>query len=754
MSYYPTTSLRRVRTLRDSLDRWVASDRRLAEEIVLGISPDDPGYDDLPDTLSELPSWPAWGNSVVDEATAFAKLGSMSGWSVGAIEDAILYALQENINRKVSCDRSNERLLAEATACAKIGVEDGWSLDAILCVIRENINREVSPDEWWLDEATKFAKLAREGGFSLDAIEDAIRKGKVSRDDPSNRWGLDEAAIAEIMAKACRAVGRELPAERIAAPKANPVTFAPIPEDFKPKSEKERIRDDWRFASDAFSISIRRVDELKFKEFAIHHALARIDQARRENPYLYDVQLEHFAQRAVVKFLNKFAPLPAEPVAAAPERPARAHVLDGLSLGHGVDWTQPGGLLGMMADWIMETSRRPNRPLAVASSVAVLSTLCGRHLYGPTMTALNLYIAALAETAVGKDRPFKAPYELLKAAGYGHLHQTLKVFSVSGVEGILIDAPCSLATVDELGTNLIAKTSGKKASTHEAAIKGTLQELWSRAMGNGPFKLHRRAKVSLPKNAEPLVGEVISPSLTLFGASTPGAFYEALSEGNIEDGFMNRFLIANAARRSPKSKVERAPVPDNIFECLQQIPPATEADPLSRAFGVFAAGVTPVEHHLEWAAPDVEARADAFEEEILAIIDAKPHGYALLGRVFEYTVRLASIHAISCTGPTATVGLADLHWGAAWAIESASSMMDAAATMMASNDYEKNLNKVRAAIRKAPGGVITRSDLMRAVRGISPRDMDGFVQRLKETGEIDIEDEPTAGRGAKRYRHK
>jgi hypothetical protein len=104
-----------------------------------------------------------------------------------------------------------------------------------------------------------------------------------------------------------------------------------------------------------------------------------------------------------------------------------------------------------MADWIMETSRRPNRPLAVAASTAVLSTLCGRHLYGPTMTALNLYIAALAETAVGKDRPFKAPYELLKAAGYGHLHQTLKVFSVSGVEGILIDAPCCLATVDELG---------------------------------------------------------------------------------------------------------------------------------------------------------------------------------------------------------------------------------------------------------------------------------------------------------------
>ena len=74
----------------------------------------------------------------------------------------------------------------------------------------------------------------------------------------------------------------------------------------------------------------------------------------------------------------------------------------------------------------MATARRPNRPLAVAASVAVLSTLCGRHLYGPTGTALNLYIVCLAETSVGKDRPFKAVYELLEACGYGRLHKPPK----------------------------------------------------------------------------------------------------------------------------------------------------------------------------------------------------------------------------------------------------------------------------------------------------------------------------------------
>ena len=125
--------------------------------------------------------------------------------------------------------------------------------------------------------------------------------------------------------------------------------------------------------------------------------------------------------------------------ANASRKAASSHPLDGITLGSGVDWTRPGGALGLMSDWIMATARRPNRPLAVAASVAVLSTLCGRHLYGPTGTALNVYLACLAESTVGKDRPFKAVAEILDACGYGNLHQTAKVFSVSGFEQLIAE---------------------------------------------------------------------------------------------------------------------------------------------------------------------------------------------------------------------------------------------------------------------------------------------------------------------------
>jgi Bifunctional DNA primase/polymerase, N-terminal len=422
-----------------------------------------------------------------------------------------------------------------------------------------------------------------------------------------------------------------------------------------------------------------------------------------------------------------------EPSVPPPPKPssrkaAGAHPLARVTLGKG-DWTLPSGVLGSMSEWIAATARRPNRPLAVAASVAVLSTLCGRHLYGPTGTALNLYIVCLAETSVGKDRPFKAVHELLKVCGYGHLHQTAKVFSVSGFEQLVAETPACTAVVDEMAANLLARVSNKKAASHETTIKPSLQELWSRSIGDGPFKTTRRAAFVGGRPS----AEIPSPSLTLFGASTPQAFYSALTSGNIEDGFMNRFLIAPAAPRAGKVGGERAPVPSEIVDFLQAVPPVGKGS-LGAVLGIFSPLGSFDERALEWESARVEARANDFEEEILAIMDAKPPGYQLLGRVFEYSVRLASLHAVSREGTFAKVAHGDLEWGAAWALESARSMMDSAATMMARNDHEEKVNAVSEAVRSKCE--LPRGELLRTCRHINAREMDAIIKQLGEAGII------------------
>jgi Bifunctional DNA primase/polymerase, N-terminal len=430
-----------------------------------------------------------------------------------------------------------------------------------------------------------------------------------------------------------------------------------------------------------------------------------------------------------------------EALVTAPRDCPSSHPLDGVTLGKGVDWKRPDGILSDMADWILATSPYPNRPLAVAASAAVLSALCGRRLFTPTGAALNLYIACLGDTGVGKDRPLKSIPQILHACGYGQLHQTAKVFSLSGLETLITDVPVCVATADEIGPNLLAKISSKKASSHESVMKGFFQEMWSRQIGDTPYKLTRRGmdpklRGDLQKKGLEIITEVCSPSFTLLGASTPEAFYEAMTNGNVKDGFMNRFLIARADPRPEDANdlEDEIPVPQGVIDGLQEIA-STGTGNLGVLSYSGCKGLTSKERRIGWRSSAAKERLKAFRIEVLRVVDAKPLGHELLVRASEYALRLACLHAVSLYGPAgASVGEDSLEWGAAWALESARSMMDSAATMMARNDHEEKVNAVSAAVRGK--GTMSRSELLRMCRHINGRELGMIIEQLIGAGII------------------
>lgn len=404
-------------------------------------------------------------------------------------------------------------------------------------------------------------------------------------------------------------------------------------------------------------------------------------------------------------------------------RPAIAAMAS--DLGIGVDWTRPSGLMEEITGWILDTSRRPNRPLAVAAAASIIGTAAGRHLYTPTSSSLNTYIVCLAETSVGKGRPLSAVGEALHAAGMGRRYNTLKAFSVSALEALVVDSPCCVAVSDEIGENVIDRICNKKSSSHEKAMRGALLELWSRECGQSPFMTHGRAAAAAVA--------VHAPALSIFGASTPDAFYAALSSGSVNDGFLNRFLLAVAAPRSATQDVDPAlrPVPAHIARGLAGLIPkeAPNTIPLDSAIS-SAPG-----RCLEWADQGLRTVAIDFEEAILAATDEADRIVKnLSGRIFEYAVRLASIHAVSRAGASARVTLDDLAWGAAWARESAELMIGQAKTLMASSDYEAKLNLIRNVIRDA--GTIGKRELLRQVRSIAARERDDIIRHLIDSGEI------------------
>lgn len=394
-------------------------------------------------------------------------------------------------------------------------------------------------------------------------------------------------------------------------------------------------------------------------------------------------------------------------------------------LGAGVDWTHPAGLMEEIARWILSTSRRPNRPLAVAAAASIIGTAAGRHLFTPTQSSLNTYVVCLAETSVGKGRPLSAVGEVLHAAGLGKRFNTLKAFSVSALEALVVDSPCIVAVSDEIGENVIDRMCNKKSSSHEKAMRGALMELWSRECGQSPFMTHKRADAASVA--------VSAPAFSIFGASTPGAFYAALSSASVNDGFLNRFILAMAAPRAAAQEVDPAmrSVPAHIARSVAALLPAEAPNSIPLDSAVSGASG----RCMEWEAEGMKRIALDFEEAILADADAGDGIVkSLTGRVFEYAVRLASIHAISRAGAHARVGMADLAWGAAWARESAEHMIVQARSLMSSSDYEAKLNLIRNAIREA--GTMGKRELLRQVRSVAARERDDIIRHLIDAGEI------------------
>jgi Protein of unknown function (DUF3987) len=354
-----------------------------------------------------------------------------------------------------------------------------------------------------------------------------------------------------------------------------------------------------------------------------------------------------------------------EPVGGKVSRKAaEADPLDAITLGRSVDWTRPDGVLGEVAEWILQTAQSPNRPLAVAAADATLAAVAGRaNLYGPTFSALSVYTVMLGRTTIGKDRALKAVEQILRAAQLGTLCAG-DGYSLSAMEAMLAESPAVIMTVDEIAKNLFPRMLGGKANSHETAILGFLLKLFTRNMGDPPYTSTRRSPKSIVQHVS-----VDSPQFSLLGASTPEGFYEALQAGNLDDGFMNRLIVVEAAPRTSNNAVRAANVPKSICDALQAIVLAgRKSDPLARA-------LRPAERLVPWASDAVKIEWRRLRDQVHAIIDAvRTKEGSLYGRIAEQTVRFAARHALSRDGASAAVNMADLEWGAAFVRQSVRTM--------------------------------------------------------------------------------
>src|SRR5262245_25214006 len=81
---------------------------------------------------------------------------------------------------------------------------------------------------------------------------------------------------------------------------------------------------------------------------------------------------------------------------AAAEPIGRAAAKPKAPIGELTRFTTVPGVVGEIIDWIVATSRRPNRVLALGAAITVVGTLIGRRAAGPTRSATHLYAVGIA----------------------------------------------------------------------------------------------------------------------------------------------------------------------------------------------------------------------------------------------------------------------------------------------------------------------------------------------------------------------
>lgn len=391
--------------------------------------------------------------------------------------------------------------------------------------------------------------------------------------------------------------------------------------------------------------------------------------------------------------------------------------------------TRQPGLLGAITDWIADSSRRPQRGLALAAACTILGTAAGRKYAGPTRSGTHLYVLGLARTSAGKDHALQQIARVLNACGMSQHLGPSQFMSLSAVVKRLNRAPLTLSPMDEFGS-FLARINNRRASPHERAITGVLRTAWGSSFQT----------MSPPEWANGPSDPIHSPALSIYGVSTPEELYASLEGADVHNGFLNRFLLVST-RVKPRDrdpKVDAFTVPDDIKRGLHQIYGAGAALMMATSHNGIADG--PMITAL-WA----DDAAKAAYQKFVAGIEHREAEMAFLGRTAEMAVRLATIRAIGVRPDAPRVNVDDIQWGCDLALWSGDRMIAETSDYMADTQNQADAQRVVRVLKER--GRIKHGDLVRAMQHrMKASDLKAILGSLAEAGQIRVElERPPSG---------
>jgi hypothetical protein len=401
--------------------------------------------------------------------------------------------------------------------------------------------------------------------------------------------------------------------------------------------------------------------------------------------------------------------------------------------------TNPGGVVSDIIDWMVSSSSRPSRELALAATIPFVGALIGRRFAGPTDLRTNFYCVGLASSGYGKDQARTQLKRLMTAAGLDKFGGPNRFMSATALRVSVAAKPSCFCMIDEFG-GMMRQINDRKAGIHNLLIRSDLLEMFSSAptyfegaayAGAAPEKIH-------------------NPNLCLYGTSTPDDFWGSVSSLNTTDGLLPRFLLFNVTGPKPARVVASKTVydvPETLVKSCQELALAGRGmGNLSNIDnGGFASKPTIVNYSAD-AATEL-ARFEAFIEDAVCTPESAP----ILNRAVEHAIKLALTVSVATDWAKPVITGHAMTWAVQLAWLSTCGMVEETSDRISDNAREADLKRILGHIKKAGQDGITEGTIVDRCGGIDKKRRLELFEDLVLAGRIEERVTPTGGRPKKRY---
>ena len=352
------------------------------------------------------------------------------------------------------------------------------------------------------------------------------------------------------------------------------------------------------------------------------------------------------------------------------------------------------GFVNELKNYTLAVSPRPNPPLAFAGALAMLAHLTGRSYVDERGSHTNLYLAALAPTAMGKEDPRDTNKRLADAVGILPSVPDSPA-SGEGLEDAVAASPSLLLQTDEADALLTAMRGGDSRASK-------MNEMVLRFFSEAKSAHAMRLKAGM--TTAPIIP---LPHLTLFATGIPQFVYGALTAKALENGLLGRCLFVETDEFRPLGDPQKLDLPASCVAVARMM---AEREKRFTDTGILEPVVVTETPEAKLEIQKLKFNADEISRRLFES-DLKC-GAALYCRLYEKAMKLALLGAISQNPEHPQMTAEAVRWGAAFALHVTRKMLYEAQFNVCEGKFDRLKKRFLAFLSEA-GGQLDRSTLLR-----------------------------------------